>query len=69
MAKLKKGQHVTYALDKLGKEFKVQAIVRRVHRDKTATVEAQFLVNPAGEREGCYLGYHYRYSQADLCAA
>jgi hypothetical protein len=69
MTKFRKGQHVTYGLDKLGKGCKVQAIIRRVHRDDTATVEARFFVDADGKLEGCYPGYRYRCSQDNLCAA
>lgn len=66
MRNFKKGEHVQYKLQKRGNGCKVEAIVRRTHRDGSVTVEARFFVNAAGAREGGYLGYRYRYQASDI---
>jgi hypothetical protein len=62
----KKGQ-VGYYRDMQGNGPVVRAIVRRVHRDGTVTVEAQWSVENEG-RFGCYLGYKYRFDAEHLFA-
>lgn len=59
--KFRKGEFVEYSLEKVGKGRRVVAVVRRAHRNNTATVEARFVLNAEGEREGGYLGYRYTY--------
>jgi len=58
-----KHQFVTYRVH----NQTISAIVRRVHRDGTATVEARFVLDEEGNvTPGCYLGYRYRYAQSAL---
>lgn len=58
---IKRGALVTYRPRHL--DFDVSAIVRRVHRDGTATVEARHWLDENGKPDGCYLGYCYRIPQ------
>ena len=41
----------------------ISAIVRTVHRDGTATVEARFVLDDQGQPQPGYLGYRYRFDQ------
>lgn len=62
-----KHQFVTYrALEGAGP--KVGAIIRRVHKDGTATVQARFSINDDGTENihAGFLGYHYRIAQSRL---
>jgi hypothetical protein len=56
MTTIRKGQPVTYRLP----NGSVEAIVRTVHLDHTATIEARHFRNEKGEIEGGYLGYRSR---------
>lgn len=53
---VRKHQSVTYRLP----NGLVEAIVRIVHKDHTATIEARHFINEAGKIEGDYLGYRSR---------
>lgn len=59
-----KHSHVTYEVP----AGTVSAVVRTVHRDGSATVEAYHFVKD-GKPVGCFLGYKYRMNCADLRAA
>ncbi|NEV75484.1 hypothetical protein DYI24_00110 [Rhodopseudomonas sp. BR0C11] len=61
--KIAKGAPVSY---KCGHGDRVSAIVKRRHRDGTATVEARFVMNQDGTERGCYLGFRYRLSVSIL---
>lgn len=62
---LRRGQVVTYSQPHiLGR--RVRAIVRGVHLDGTATIEARFEVDEDGHAQGAFLGYTYRVSQGIL---
>lgn len=61
---VRKGQRVRYSVWH-DPAITVNAIVRRAHRDGTATVEAQFFVRDGKEQPG-YLGYRYRLYAGDL---
>jgi hypothetical protein len=50
------------------KTKRVQAIVRKVHRDKTVTVEDRFWLDDTGERTGTYLNGTQRLP-AGICEA
>lgn len=60
--KLKKGDTVFYT----ARADTVRAVVVRVHRDGSVTVEAKFAVDAAGKDRAGYLGFHYRPERADL---
>lgn len=53
---MRRGDAVTYGLNNA---ITVDAIVERVHRDRTVTVKARHYV-VHGERVGAYLGFRYR---------
>ncbi|WBU27571.1 hypothetical protein OOZ54_12790 [Rhodopseudomonas palustris] len=61
--KIAKGAPVTYTC---GHGDRVSAIVKRRHRDGTATVEARFVMNSDGTERGCYLGFRYRMNVSNL---
>jgi hypothetical protein len=65
---MKRGTKVTYRLWHTPAGH-VEAVVRRLHRDGSATVEARFFVDPDGRRSGCYLGYRYRVDTGLLAAS
>jgi hypothetical protein len=65
MANLQKHQFVTYrAWEGVGQQ--VSAIVKRVHRDGTATIESRFFLREDGEIVPGYLGYRFRLEQSAL---
>lgn len=52
-----RGQHVTY---KAASGSMVEAIIRRIHRDGSYTVESRFLRTADGDRVPGYLGFKCR---------
>lgn len=44
----------------------IRAIVRRVHRDGTVTVEARHVLDRKGRAVGGYIGFRYRVRARDL---
>lgn len=65
--KVAKHQHVTYRAPLV--EVTISAIVRRVHRDGTVTVEARFVLDKDGNATGGYLNHRYRISAKLLSPA
>ncbi len=61
---MRKGDIVTYKV--WWSKQRVNAIVRSVHRDGSVTVEARFMLDEKGEREGGYVGHKYRLYQNDV---
>jgi hypothetical protein len=51
------GRLVTY---ETSRGVTVSGIIRLMHADATATVEARFFLDHKGERTGCYLGHRFR---------
>jgi hypothetical protein len=63
MTTVQRHQFVTYKV----RDLVFRAIVRRVHRDGTATVETRHELRN-GEPYGCYMGYRCRISSTELNA-
>lgn len=64
---MRKGDHVTYKV--WWSDWRVDAIVRSVHRDDSVTVEARFMLDVRGQRTGTYIGHRYRLHQNDVQVA
>lgn len=62
---IRKHQFVTYTVRKQV----ISAIVRVVHRDGTATIEARHILDDESNPSGSYLGFRYRMDISDLSEA
>lgn len=62
MATFKRHDTVCYGTG----DSKVRAMVTRVHRDGSVTVQARFFVRPDGTDLPGFLGYKYRMDAGDL---
>lgn len=65
---LAKHERVTYTLP-CDRSKNVVALIDRVHKDGTVTVNACYVLDQKGEREGGWLGYKYRINPTLLTRA
>ena len=65
---LTKHERVTYTLP-FDRSKNVVALIDRVHKDGTVTVNACYVLDKMGQREGGWLGYKYRINPTLLTRA